>query len=1458
MGSSSAQQQSFHQALLKLERGSDTPSVQLFEAAGIVGIDLDAEIIQKLTTSWSAPKEEWVLRWLMKKTKSSNAEGQAYRLHPTSWNLYRNLLYRIPPRSLVTILHEYKVLDILKATFDDLNAICKQGETASNTATSTSDVQPSSGKRGKKRKRPSEVDGIKDAQQTNENDGAGMNTQSQGRTVLSILQFVTSLVSLPSNVSHDHTSEMKSKVQLVVRGDVQTAAKVLGSAYRHATGAISGWIETGNDESISQLLKAMPSIQTIWDCRVDRSVSDNNSLSTTEGFTVYVLPEGLELLSQLRQLPPSTQAKQYSTIVEATIALSFVLPLRDTFFTKTGTSAISNESAPSPSTFLFTELRSRMKNRDTDLSNNLLPILLDVVARTVPRDTFRKESQEAPWLEMVFITLTSRCGCSPFSDPVWDDASTSVNVLNNLLEVAINRRIKLSLPILCQYAQRYSGLNGGDKNGTVNWSLIANLLRLSVDIVLPNSGLAISQDLLTSLVSRITGLWVHGTVVDPETSDVVKNGIVIPLLRGFSDARDLFTFVQLWTEQLEQIQSTRNGKNASFALSVWEDDDVATVYSTVLNVELSSQNLQHVDELFSGLGNSAVRYSSAVLLDAIFPIVSADIDAADAERYLSILYTVLETRPSYQWRLWRLARHFLENPSLAVALQLNKIVAAAAHDVESTLSKKLTTKSLSEDQYLASLHSLRFLILVVSQESGNSHTNVLNPFVSRLADLIRELVTPKSKKGLSDGLGIVTSFIVDSLIALLANPASIAKISSESRVALFRAIFPISSTSAPEKNERFGQIWNILVSSDWVEAVSSVVHDVVIVVLDHLQSDNSVTRQLVDMLSSIPPVLIPSHQRVKLLDELQRRLLTDQNMDGQLGMAILSLMTRLIESPKSSSSKLVSDSTGVWEIAKKLPASETRLPLHTSFRQFIMAVIGRVALLSESSRRAALQKLADLTLQLSASKSPPQLSSLHFFVYILTIQTLTSSPYEGYIEDKGVSGRLRDLRGEVNSLLSDKLAAFRRQTKSSSSSGVDLDAFMGVLACLQALDKSEVDDKVCKTLKKIDNSGIIASIDPSVDSVMKRGRIHLEEGDIKDIDGFLDSCLSLFPADKLQSDEVRRTLCEIQRRISTIDQPQICELLGRVFQAPSGSHDVSNKFIISGLLLTSLRPAEERDGIVFRTVSSLFSDLCRLIPQSETTEAFCSNMELLDLLLHSQTRCLTQWNIDYLLASLSIALSASGMSKLRDVSSPGALYLRICRVLTMLFGQYRQKLSGRMHIVVSLMQRLLRCLFLYETRAGAPGVSQAKLVKMTSALPSWVTAQEECEISRQPECAIQYTRLLTLLCDPTVSAVQRHTSSRALSGHGSSGQQLTDNTKKVKSLAGQHLQYVILEYAICSLRGRLLPAVKAALVPGLYAILNVMTQEVMRGMNASMDGSSRAMFRSLYEDYVRFGRWDQG
>lgn len=174
----------------------------------------------------------------------------------------------------------------------------------------------------------------------------------------------------------------------------------------------------------------------------------------------------------------------------------------------------------------------------------------------------------------------------------------------------------------------------------------------------------------------------------------------------------------------------------------------------------------------------------------------------------------------------------------------------------------------------------------------------------------------------------------------------------------------------------------------------------------------------------------------------------------------------------------------------------------------------------------------------------------------------------------------------------------------------------------------------------------------------------------------------------------------------------------------------------------------------------------------------------------------------------------------------------LCRTFRTVLTTHRKKLGGRNHLVIPALQSLLRCLFIPYSPPDSSPVPESQ----TSALGE--------------SHAAAYGRLLTMICDPTVSAVSR--SSKPHSRRPA----LNDETKTARSIAGQHLQYLLMDYCKSQLKGILPPALKTALTPGLYAILDVVTPEVLRTINAAMDPSSRSIFKALYDQHRRApGRW---
>ena len=93
-------------------------------------------------------------------------------------------------------------------------------------------------------------------------------------------------------------------------------------------------------------------------------------------------------------------------------------------------------------------------------------------------------------------------------------------------------------------------------------------------------------------------------------------------------------------------------------------------------------------------------------------------------------------------------------------------------------------------------------------------------------------------------------------------------------------------------------------------------------------------------------------------------------------------------------------------------------------------------------------------------------------------------------------------------------------------------------------------------------------------------------------------------------------------------------------------------------------------------------------------------------------------------------------------------------------------------------------------------------------------------------------------------------------------QQLDSATDAAKRAAGLDMYAVLEAYIKLQLDppgaggvGAVPRDVRAALEPGIYSVLSITPHGCRRVMNESLDANGRALFRSLYADYKKFGRW---
>lgn len=209
-----------------------------------------------------------------------------------------------------------------------------------------------------------------------------------------------------------------------------------------------------------------------------------------------------------------------------------------------------------------------------------------------------------------------------------------------------------------------------------------------------------------------------------------------------------------------------------------------------------------------------------------------------------------------------------------------------------------------------------------------------------------------------------------------------------------------------------------------------------------------------------------------------------------------------------------------------------------------------------------------------------------------------------------------------------------------------------------------------------------------------------------------------------------------------------------------------------------------------------------------------------------------QWNIDSTLGAITMMCSRNAPS-LRATRA-GGIYSHLCQLLSSILIGHRLKLEGHFHLVVQAMQALLRCLF-------TPLPHSTSKASKTFAPPPWLSSPKH---QLNPRHAAIFTRLVTLICDPSVSSVTR-----------SKQNNLTSAKDKAKRMAGQHMHFVLTLYVQLQLEMKMLPQVREQMVPGLYAIFDTTTPEMRRMISDGLDSSGRAVFGVLFRDYQKFGKW---
>lgn len=1506
---------SFEAAIADLEKADGRPEELLEAAAKTLGLNLQKtiersslEVRFRSTPQSYGFKEQWLLRWLIKKlTSAANAQAKdagenierystfqpllrwasitdqpcSYALCPQFWSLLLNLTNSIPSNVCLDILLERKFFHLLT----NLARAFRNAGQPTKIAEQGTSVHADEIPRPRKKRRLSPVEVRAD-------------TASQhGKLPWILLQAVCRCVDLfapPSSQGNEHS--IQAPLTSNLPWDEQ--ASILGAVLETATNLLDRAAEPASHELLLELLTV---VLSFW--HGDSPVSQTQKDDADRAFSSHCLMPSLILLEHLRRLDSGDKSiVPPRKALERLVAIHVIFPTRLAFNQRFGRKWTNIQDA------LLVNQVEAMVN---DLKKHMLPdkqsdeastvnnrhsmwLILDIAARSVPLADFRRRQMEMPWMDALFMCLAHTIwpqmprvtspGVAQPSTGTQESHDGWAGPLEKLLDVVLERKLRLRLSVLGYILTAILALVE-----EIPWSLLVKIVQVDIGILVPKIGVSKSEEFLKQVVGRLRS---HDVTKD--IYDRVRDDLMLPLLHGFAMSRNLASFLTMWQENLAnavRVPHTSQDDETVPLVLVWEDQAVFDQFKALaqthappsIGQKLLSDLIKPLSELAEGTGSRVGIFAQLALFSALLeatedPTTVWKLDSNQLATVFEMVAAALSGESQYhgqRWRLWKLARQLLYcvgvarfSPELRVLLQPQSCFMSFG-------ALAALPGYPSSSKILECFECFSFLLEVSTQTPDFEKD--FEREMENLAHLLQLYCSTNA--GTEVSLCNGPQFQCDSPTSLLAACVG----------ALLKK--PEVFSKYPDSFKRFVQIsLGVLTaprSGAVVDSAVSIMKDLLRAVLTAEEvTDTHSLRQCI-----VHHVLDNAKQGVTSKNDqamLQHCLIKGVMQKSQMKTLANSTMQRLMQSPAPralddiagdlalliqlddavSGSVIKADDWLTWVTLsqdvtkhKQFGQSPTSLSAAESLEHVLKTLWERAVAASRQQVILDIISWCGTSIEGSTTEKqdPPFLLAIPIFLgraVLLTRGELSTSISKKHVEK---------MRKSYILILSRKLGSYLRGEPDFNT----LQKLRLILNAAHHIHPAELDEKIpdaafglVQRLQAEQSTLENSNTDPAMQllraSVKKRClelSMPLETLSTEVMQQMLKLAFSITDGAIRMNQQLNLLSIEAATLANHIAPAEWGSVLGRLRQHSQGA----NPGVFRQLLIASIITSVKDDHLQHDPkLADELADIASLDTSKEYTliELFLA-LENCRMVLQLLPLTVNQPTLDRLLAFLCLIGTSSAQHDTQSARStegnhgpgPAEIYDKLCMVVGVILGRHRKRLNDRYHLLLPVMQKLLRCLFwpgVHGLQDRQRSVAADGLNTYAKSLPHWMRHSDQ---PLPPSSAEKFSRLTSSICNPTVSAA------RSSKAHGHN--ELNDATKRARQLAGQHMQYLVMEYARCTLDGQITPSVKDKLMPGMYSVLDSMDRELMRAANAGMDPSSRAIFKGLYDDWTRFGKWDK-
>jgi nucleolar pre-ribosomal-associated protein 2 len=1429
-------------------------------------------------------RAEWVLRWLLDRLKDEAAAGTEARGNPTAWQLLASMVHILPASRSAPHLRDAGFTTILERTLVEhvspvtaASPVGSRDHAHHGDASESSEATPAETHSSRKRKRGT-TEPLASKRPAHPSTDPAVLFRAVGDVLRSLTQLSTA-----SSSTHDTTH--RELMKMVLRTESAQASRILRLWLAAVHKLLAGTWASSSKLQDTLPLADLSVVLELWHLRTVDS-ADATGVSSEEFSTECLVPtlqlgEALVSISlATRERPLLTALRDNTQALDKLLTRHLLAPSRAAFLTEPDTeaagedlrhraaTALSNNLAPLRAQLLqAAQIEDAGESVPAPLSSsfNAIAHLLDLAIRTSPSRTSKARLAERPWIQAVFVSLAECVGCSLQSPPGFITSATAVAALQSALAVLKVHNISISSAVLQDLFWYHCGVKYPQRSErAIQWSLVAALIDLDASIfVAEPRSISIDPkqehgDVAEFIFDKISATEFKDAgfaneIPDSDESgsnllrahtklrasrDLILNRILAPMISAFARNRNLVGCIRRWDDQLVksygfEVRKARKEKIES----IWEDRILITALSLVFEESLThgqiskllEDHAKRMDDLSSALTvhtNESVNVrklaaykkacGSAVVIPMILESIQSDDLVTTLKPQLHSLFSTYAlrvrddqfssyTRLDSSWltlcqlvnKLWPVELH---SSSQLQQMLLHPLIEQASKDMSTDRKcpdgrridsssraaamlflldacNRLKTVRGSEDHIGTSLRKI-VKSLSSSRLEASEHAKMADIFCANYVQLLSLLEAEAARS---------------SLVAMLSRLAAFDEDAGDHVVSLSQTIFGCGSAT---------------LHTAYASALSDA--------LD--QSDEPRMRDVaVKSFLDIHPHALSRERREGILDRLTEMLRTG-SADAT---RILSVMTRFMQVPNATA-KISTDGSILFDIAGQLEkdGATSRASLEqlrrlcqltlahiisnqsqAQSRTFLGDFQKKLNSLTKGSSKASATALAILRATISEQKDT-QLFSVKQYLAVLK-QCLTDDGSD--VED--------------TASLEDVLEAFEELPKAALG---DATHFNTTATWLRTWinDNADLESYMASPgTVSIEVANYVAQLH----AVVAKFKLY---PDVKWL-----IALTIKVARERLAAKVKRSalarVSEILLCLETTHKLDLVPLLAIV----SASADQAISYRILQQLISTLPNTVSRNVDQRQRELEILPRLCILLAETSDSASFNALMDGIDAFLNDKSSLTSQHSVECVLSVLVKLTSRTSPALL--ASNACHIFTRLCETGRLVLLVHRNKLGGRSHLLLPLLQGLLYCLFMpTSARSGA--------------LPTWLRSNVPTQLIRlSPANASQYTRLLGTLCNPPQSSTAK------AHQHSRKSKDLNDPVKAAREKTSHFLYPLLASFCRYQLSGRLDPAVRVKLMPGIWDVISTASlhKEELDAMFAGLGRSEKDVWRGMWSEW---------